>query len=440
MADKHAQRLAAERAAMARPKGPAPARDTYDLSRQRQREANAVGGVEGDQSVDETLAGAGQALSRTQGRADALAGIDAAAERELLPTEDISTLEKIGRIADVASLPLLATPAAPLAAAYGLARQGYQAYEDPSKVNLAMAGLNLLPGGKAAVTLARKGRGAAGAVGDVLQGADASMDVLKRQGRGLQLKNTRPMGPNQRVPYAGAAGDDLSSASISGMDALAPNVSAGRQTAGAAEDLSGFASPFERYAPSLSGIGAAADDIVDESGRVLAKAPKQTPIQTAPRSLNEPPVMEGRQFAASPDPADLPRMQMPNTRQRITQELDDLEDVTSRADREWQAANPAMPRAMRGGQEPLSLQVMDDVIEPQGLPSMGEVDDVIGNMANVPFSKAKGSPRLNRSADQSIEAIKAAKQHGIAGFHDLPELSAGELARMSANIKRFGGR
>jgi hypothetical protein len=120
--------------------------------------------------------------------------------------------------------------------------------------------------------------------------------------------------------------------------------------------------------------------------------------------------------------------------------LDDLEDVTSRADREWQAANPAMPRAMRGGQEPLSLQVMDDVIEPQGLPSMGEVDDVIGNMANVPFSKAKGSPRLNRSADQSIEAIKAAKQHGIAGFHDLPELSAGELARMSANIKRFGGR
>jgi hypothetical protein len=427
MADKQAQRLAAERAAMSRPKGPAPARDTYDLSRQRQREANAVGGVEGDQSVDETLAGAGQALSRTQGRADAFEGMDA----EVAEMARLSQEAKPGHvIAD--ALTAGAVPAAFLsnpvgwAAGAGLTGKAlYDAYNSEDGLGVsdvamglvgAVPGIRALRGLKGGAKAARAGR-----VSQEVENYAPTEDLMRRT---LIANKPNPTSPlqtgwrevgNDFMPRVGEK-----TPSLGGIDAASQGTPA-----------SGFA---------VRGQQLSLDDIVDESGRVLAKAPKQTPIQTAPRSLNEPPVMEGRQFAASPDPADLPRMQMPNTRQRITRELDDLEDVTSRADQEWQRANPAMPRAMRGGQEPLSLQVMDDVIEPQGLPSMGEVDDVIGNMANVPFSKAKGSPRLNRSADQSIEAIKAAKQHGIAGFHDLPELSAGELARMSANIKRFGGR
>lgn len=90
------------------------------------------------------------------------------------------------------------------------------------------------------------------------------------------------------------------------------------------------------------------------------------------------------------------------------------------------------------------FDVVDDVVPEQGLPSMSAVDNLIAGMGNPRASRAvrqRGSPRLDAKVDADIADYRQRRQHGVAGFSELPELSGGELDRIMRNINRVtGGR
>lgn len=82
------------------------------------------------------------------------------------------------------------------------------------------------------------------------------------------------------------------------------------------------------------------------------------------------------------------------------------------------------------------IEQLDEFDTPQEMGSMDDVNAAIANMSRVPWSRNV----LDSKVDDTIGRLRRQKEHGVAGFSNLPSLSDSELARISANIKRVTGK
>jgi len=90
-------------------------------------------------------------------------------------------------------------------------------------------------------------------------------------------------------------------------------------------------------------------------------------------------------------------------------------------------------------------QVVNEAIDSQVMPGADDVESSLAGLKNamgiVPNSrKVQRAGRLNRMTDEVRSEYNAAKKEGTAGFSGTPEMSLGELARITENMRRITGR
>lgn len=81
-------------------------------------------------------------------------------------------------------------------------------------------------------------------------------------------------------------------------------------------------------------------------------------------------------------------------------------------------------------------QLVDEVAETVSAPGFD-----LGDIVNAPISiAAQKALRRRQMIQQTLDELRGSREHGTAGFRQLPELSDAEAARISTSIERIMGR
>lgn len=137
------------------------------------------------------------------------------------------------------------------------------------------------------------------------------------------------------------------------------------------------------------------------------------------------------------------------------------DDLAAAIERRNPGPQVDFPERMRGVRQNMNSfttqmpQVVDDAVAAQTTPGMGDVEasleGLTRSLGEVPTSRGVQAAqrrasqrsvreaRLNKMTDDAIAQYRQQQQHGMGGFSGLPELSLGELARITANMRRITG-
>lgn len=276
---------------------------------------------------------------------------------------------------------------------------------------VADAAMMALPVGRHAGAPIRRGvHQAAGAVADnatlgsLVSGGSMTSGVVRGLARATE-KLTAPKAPKPvagldrnmaNVSSGGGRGsraaeipDSVRALNDTGVDKYMPNVSPKTGTM-----------PPEFYTPD--------EEVIYNATRPYSYGdfvePKDILPSGMPVERTSPRVFDHREVSLS---GSRPPREMPpvddvgpmSMREQMTRGLNEDMHVADAADREWQSANPAMPRSVRAM-----------------------------------------SPRLDAKVENAVSNHQRRRRHGVAGFRNLPELPPGELDRISKVIAGIEAR
>jgi hypothetical protein len=224
------------------------------------------------------------------------------------------------------------------------------------------------------------------------------------------------------------------------VDRWAPNVS-GEVTAGV-EGAEQLAPSFSRFSPNVPGIVTrgldGADNLIPSIERYAPNVPGEVTKGVEGATRFAPTIERFTPNIPGEITEGIAAGRMPSS--RVMTGADQFSDVAGRA---GERSRGLEARGQFNRQTP---QVVDDIEDLQDVaPGADEIgaslEGLTKALAGLPNSRAiERAGRLNHLTAEAVAPARRRAGQEVAGFSDLPEMSPGELARISALMERITGR